>query len=746
MKKSIWYEQAARKFTEALPVGNGSLGGMVYGGFPTEKISVNRDDFWSGNGKKDTKLVSEEQMGILREKIFNKELKSAQDMVIDQMMSTEYTQSYLPVGNITYTYEDLGQMSDYIRYLDMDHGMAVTSFKEDGNLIVTEAYVSNPDDVIVVHIKSDKAQRLNMKISVNSSLKYAVSPSTTTMVYLDVEAPYHAIPNYVDEGNAILYDDDHEGLRLSGALDVASPDGSIVRNGTQIEVSDASQVTIIMTAFSGYNGFGRELTRDYTVLRAKSGTIVKDALSTNYEKLRDLHCKDWSDLYNRVDFELEDEKPIDLAMDARLERLGKGHADAGIFALYFKYVRYLTIASSRKGTQPTNLQGIWNEKPRPDWSCNYTLNINAQMNYWATGMMNLLDCEEPLINMTEDLSFSGRETARNTFCADGWVACHNTDLWRFTLPVNVGPKHGYWPMGGVWLTAHLFNHYRYTKDKEYLRRRALPIMAGAGRFCLSWLVEGDDGYLHTCPSTSPENGFYDENHDQCSIAYSTAMDLALIKELFSNILQSVEDIGMEDLMAEGDIDDIFIHDLKNAYDRLPNFQVGSQGDINEWFEEYEDFEPGHRHFSHLYGLFPGYMINEYDSPEIVGACEKALDKRMDNGGGFSGWSCAWAVNLYARLGRGQDALGCLNHLLSVLSAPNLFDLHPPLGLSVNESEVFQIDGNFGGAAGIGMMLLQNIGDEIHLLRALPKEWKKVLLKVSGPLTVLRWIWSGLRDF
>ncbi len=704
MEKRLQFQQPAKDFLEALPVGNGSLGGMVYGEFPHGHITLNKDDFWSGNGKKDIHDVKQEQMDTLRNLIFQGRLEEAEKMTTEEMISSGFSQSYMPIGSLRYFIEQQGEIQEYRRWLDMEQGVARTYVVDEARAVTIETFVSYPDDVMIVHIKSSKKNGINMTATMDCPLKHQLFSGEENKVVMNIEAPYHGYPNYIEKEKYLLYNDTEQGLRSSSVLGVWSPDGQITLNGVVYMVELASEVTLVLGVKTGYNGYEQPLTTDFSKLSQPLIEHMDTLKEKNYIKIYKEHIKDWQRLYNRVEFDIDEAKE-----NPKIQKA----------LLYFHFGRYLMMASSREGSQPTTLQGIWSEKPRPEWSSNYTLNINTPMNYWMANVCNLYECEEPLVTLLKDLSQSGQETASRTYCSNGWAASHNTDLWRMTAPVNVGPKHGYWPMGGVWLTAHLYNRYRYSLDKEYLLNEAYPIMKGAAEFCLGWLCKNPEGQLHICPSTSPENSFYDADGKNCSVTFSSAMDIGLVKELFQNILEIHETYN---------VDSVFAQQVKEAYGQLPEYQIGTEGQLLEWYDDYEEFEPGHRHFSPLYGLFPGQTIHEYDRPEYINACEKLLEKRMEAGGGHTGWSAAWLINLYARLGKGEKAVEYVDYLLEHMTAPNFFDLHPPLGLTVNESEVFQIDGNFGATSGIAMMLIQSILDEIRLLPALPTAWKNGYVK------------------
>jgi len=714
----FWFDKPANSFVEALPVGNGSLGGMVYGGFPKEKISLNRDTFWSGTGELKKNIISNKRMNQVKEMIMEQKYVDAEKIIENEML-VSYTESYMPVGDFNYTYYGSQNISDYRRFLNMERGSVITEFKVNNNEIKSEVFSSYVNDILILRIQSEKEKFLHIDFTFHTSLKYSVETDLKSRILFEVEAPSHVEPNYIDTSEPIIYAKEHPGLRLGGAIQIDATDGKMYAYGSKVEVMEASEIIVYLTAYSGYQGYAKELIKDFNVLKNKSIDKINCSMIKSYEYLQKAHIKDWNRLFERIEFELDDDEIQSISMDQRLKRLKKGFEDPGLCALYFQYGRYLMIASSRKGSEPANLQGIWNESPRADFSCNYTININLEMNYWMTGIGNLLECNEPLFDLIRDLSISGKSTARDSYCCDGWAASHNTDLWRLSTPVAVHPKHSYWPMGGVWLTSHMYMHYKYTMDNDFLLTEAYPIMKGAAEFLLAWMMEGKDGYLHSCPSTSPENSFYTKDKEECAVSYSSTMDLGLIKELFLNIIKINKDFNN---------DPDFADTIRDAYDKLPDFQIGKYGHLKEWIEDFEEAEPGHRHFSGLYAFFPSDLINEYDTPQLVDACKNLLERRTKYGSGHTGWSCAWLINFYARLHDGEKALYYLKYLFTNLSASNLFDLHPPLGLNVNETNVFQIDGNFGAVSGIGMMLLQSHLNEIHLLPALPKAWKNGRVK------------------
>lgn len=717
MENAIWFERPAGKFAEALPVGNGSLGGMVYGGVQEEKISLNMDTFWSGTGQKKELEVSPDVLADTRKKIFEGNYKEAEELIKEHMMLT-YTESYMPAGNLKFSYGVEGDVTAYRRYLDLENGKAVTEFTAGGNQITCEVYASMSQGAVIIHIKSGNA-KLNMKFWLESPLKH--SPAVVwdgSYILMQSEAPGHVVPNYVEAENPIRYYESEKGIFLSTGVSAAAENAEIFLQDEKLCIQNAGEVTVCVCMESGYKGYQKTRIEDFSVLNEICIRHIDTVLKNPAEVLEKEHVRSWQELYKRVDIEIGGKDYSYLPLDKRLQRIRDGGEDDRLFGVYFQYGRYLMIASSLGDSEPANLQGIWNESPRPDFSCNYTININTQMNYWMAEICNLCECDMPLFRMIRELSESGERTASQTLLCSGWAACHNTDLWRMSTPVCVDPRHGFWPMGGVWLCSHLYHYYKYTMDKDFLVNVAYPIMKKAAIFCMDWLTEYEGG-LHTCPSTSPENAFYAPGGEVCSVSYSSTMDIALIKELLGNITE---------IAGECEIDADFAEKASEIRRRLPAWKIGRYGQLQEWSLDFMEPEPGHRHFSHLYTLFPGAGKEETENSEFRKACEVSVERRMAAGGGHTGWSCAWLLNLYVSMGKADKALESLYLLLGKLTADNLFDLHPPLGLTPNETEVFQIDGNLGAAAGIAFMLLQSQNGILKLLPALPEKWESGKVK------------------
>jgi alpha-L-fucosidase 2 len=448
--------------------------------------------------------------------------------------------------------------------------------------------------------------------------------------------------------------------------------------------------------------------------------VLQQAAGLGYEALLERHTRDHLSLFSRVSLDLGGHEKRSLPITDRLAALARGGHDPDLAALYFQYGRYLLMASSRPGSQPANLQGIWSNQLRPAWCSNWTMNINAEMNYWPAEVANLSECHEPFLRMIEELARSGTSVAEVNHACRGWAVNHSTDLWRAATATGHSARWAYWPVGGLWLCQHLWDHFLYSQDLQYLESTAFPLLRSAAEFALDWLVEGPEGFLVTAPSTSPENAFLTAEGEVCSVSLASTLDITLIREVLENLIQAGVRLGKADP---------FLEKSRSVLDRLPGFQVGRHGQLMEWFYDFEEEDPGHRHFSHLYALFPGHQIACHRNPDLLPACRTSLERRIAGGSGPVGWSCAWSVCLFARLGDGNQAEERLRLLFQHSTYPNLLDLHPPLTTGTSTA-VFQIDGNFGATAGIGEMLLQGWNDELWLLPALPDLWK------SGSVTGL----------
>ena len=653
------------------------------------------------------------------------------DKLVEKNLLGEYNESYMPLGILKYRYINIDKPWEYRRELDLEKAIVKTNFLSGDVEYTSEIFASYPARAIILSIRASKKSALNIEFALESKLKVDIIADKSFSIVKGF-APSHVEPNYVDSNNPIIYDENNSGMPFCTYMEIESEDGIITANSNKIYVKAASEIRIILTADTGY--LKRKYSIDYDINRCIQACKkrMEGIRDKSYTYILQEHLNDYQKLFYKSIFKLESET-IKEDTSERIRLFREGSEDLGLYCLYYHYGRYLLISSSRKGSEASNLQGIWSEELRPAWSSNFTININTQMNYWPAGVCNLLECYEPLLSLLKDLSVVGKETAKKNFYCEGWVANHNVDIWRSTKAVAGMAKYAFWPMGGVWLSTSLFEYYKYTRDKDLLNKEIYPILKGSAEFCLSWLKKLDDGYYHTPLSTSPENTFYDKDGRECAISYSSTMDIALIKELFKDILYSSRILKIED---------DFIAKLKRVYTKLPPYKIGKDGKLQEWIEDFSEVNKGHRHFSPLFAFFPGTTISDKENEKFIAAVEKFIEIRLENGGGHTGWSLAWIINLYAKLGNVEKALKYLRELIANSSYDNLLDLHPPLGENEFEKVVFQIDGNFGGISGIANMLLKCINGKGEISKNLTKIWKKGsisgLLDFEGKEVNLEW--------
>lgn len=742
MKNIMYYEKPAASWEEGNPIGNGRIGAMVIGNCQKEVLALNEDTLWSGYPTDYTDERVYSYLEKVRRAVFAKEYKKAEE-ILNCHMTGVWTESYLPMADLGIeikpadrrnesdraedkttenTEENAAKIADYKRILDLSTAVSTVECRWNGSRFFREIFASFPDQVMVIRQDTEALQ--TVEITLNSKLKGWNEVENSTLFYHGW-CPEVVEPSYYECVDPVRYSDFEttRSIKFEAGVKVWKTDGDIVEKEGKLVIEKCKTLVLLVSSANSFAGYDKAPKKEYeSVVRG----YLEEAGKKTYEELLARHDEDYKNLFNRTELELGHTKQEEMPLNKRLKEFKKLEDDPELVATAFQYGRYLTIASSREGTQPANLQGIWNDKLRAPWSSNYTVNINTEMNYWPTERCNLGECAEPLIKFIEECAQTGEKNARVNYHCKGWCLHHNVDLWRKTTavgPRNTGELNvqpwSFWLAGGGWLCRHLWDHYLFHDDIGFLEKTAYPLMKKCAQFYLDWMVE-KDGMLVTCPSTAPENMFIDQGITT-GISYGTAMDMEVIQELFQSCKSAMEKLKKEH--------DPFYKQLTEALNRLPKIAIGKYGQVQEWIEDFEENEVTHRHLSHLYGLYPSddFTVDGL-TPEMKKACETTLIRRGNDG---VAWSRAWKIALWGRLGNSEKAGEEILRYLQLADSEDAKEIsYTNGGIYENmfAARPLQIDGCLGFTAGIVEMLIQDEGKELKVLPALPKAWKKGYVK------------------